>query len=680
MEPLRERAGIGDSECQTVSRFRLALRGANLGSMAGDAGHRGHPCGMSPPSVATPALTPGSVAPFARFDDFSAGTAMVFRSPHRVLETTRSEEVPAILTEVDRATGLGSWAAGFVSYEAASGLDPDLATRRAIIGEPFASLPLVWFAICGPPQAATLLTGKGDGSSHAAGGCHGGGEGYQVTPWVPGTDYTAYERKVEAVRNAIAAGDTYQCNLTLRLFARTTGDLARFYRDLALAQRARYSARIDSGRFTICSASPELFFEWAGDLITTRPMKGTAARGRWPAEDAARALSLPASEKDRAENVMIVDLMRNDLGRIAEWGSVGVPALFSLERYETVWQLTSTVTARAVPETSLLDVFRALFPCGSVTGAPKRRTMELIASLEDTPRGVYCGAIGVVAPPGASLRARFSVAIRTVVVDRVDGDAVYGTGGAITWDSDPASEFAEAAVKSAILSRRPDDPSLLETMAFLPGHGLRNVERHLGRIVSSARYFGYAADEERIAGALYRATSTLTETARVRLLLGRSGVPVVEVAPMPLPVPSPSTVPATPAAPVTLAIDLEPVSSTDVWMFHKTTRRDCYRERAARHRYADDVILVNERTEPTETTIANLVCRIEGRWWTPPVEAGCLPGVERGRLLDEGTVAERALTLQDLRDGEALAVVSSLRGWRPAVLAPPQWTAGSTVG
>jgi para-aminobenzoate synthetase/4-amino-4-deoxychorismate lyase len=386
-------------------------------------------------------------------------------------------------------------------------------------------------------------------------------------------------------------------------------------------------------------------------------MKGTAARGRTTAEDAERCARLVGSEKERAENLMIVDLLRNDLGRVAEVGSVQVPALFTPERYETVWQLTSEVTARPRRGTGLVDVFRALFPSGSVTGAPKHRTMELIRELEPSPRGVYCGAIGVVAPPGESFRARFNVAIHTVTVDRVTGRAEFGTGGGITWGSEPAAEHAELLAKAAILAEPYKEFSLLETTAHLPRIRLRNLDRHLDRMADSASYFGFPFDRSTAVARLTAAVLAGRE-ARVRLVLHRTGDFDVDVHPLPPPAPGP----------VRLAVDLEPVDSAQVWLHHKTTRRRAYTERAERHPDADDVVLVNERGYVTETTIANLCVRLDGRWWTPPLSAGCLPGVERGRLLDAGDVQERELTVEDLHRADALAVVSSLHGWRPAVL------------
>jgi para-aminobenzoate synthetase/4-amino-4-deoxychorismate lyase len=382
-------------------------------------------------------MVPPAGGPWARFDDLSRGESLRCPAPHRVLSTTRTEEVAGLLRQVHEETAAGSWAFGFVSYEAAPGLDPRLPGGWTP-GQP----PLVWFGLCAEPTRVQPPTGSGRAA-------------VRTTPWRPDWTDADHARAVDAVREQIAAGQTYQCNLTDRLRSTVTGDVESLYHRLALAQRGAHNAYLDLGRFVVASASPELFFEWVGDQVRTRPMKGTAPRGRTAAEDQQQAHDLRASSKEQAENVMIVDLLRNDLGRVAQVGSVTVPELLTLERYPTVWQLTSQVTARIRPDVGLPELFGALFPCGSVTGAPKQRTMQLIAELEPTPRGVYCGAIGLVAPPGAPFRARFSVAIRTVVVDRArDGAghaAVYGAGGGITWGSDAGRERAELLAKAAVL-------------------------------------------------------------------------------------------------------------------------------------------------------------------------------------------------------------------------------------
>jgi para-aminobenzoate synthetase/4-amino-4-deoxychorismate lyase len=370
---------------------------------------------------------------WARFDDLRAGTSLAFPPPSRVLVAHTVDDVVPVLAEVERAAAGGRWAVGYVGYEAAAGLDDSLPVRTAEPDGP----PLAWFGLCSRPRAVPRVA--------AAAG-----------PWPPRewrADWSDadHRRTVNCVREHIAAGDTYQVNLTDRLRAPFAGDPAGLYADLAVAQAGAHNAYLDLGRHVLASASPELFFDWDGDVLRTRPMKGTAARGRTADEDRRQGEQLRSSAKERAENLMIVDLLRNDVSRVARVGSVDVPGLFELERYPTVWQLTSEITCRTRADVGLVDVFRALFPCGSVTGAPKRASMQLVCELEPAPRGVYCGAIGLVAPPGAPFRARFGVAIRTAVVDREKGTAVYGAGGGITWGSDPAAERAELLAKAAIL-------------------------------------------------------------------------------------------------------------------------------------------------------------------------------------------------------------------------------------
>ena len=579
--------------------------------------------------------------PWARFDDLRAGTSLRCPPPSRILAAVRPDEVAGVLQQVHEATEAGSWAFGYVAYEAASGLDPQLPGGSSSPGEP----PLVWFGLCDEPAPVEPLSPPADAEPRTA-------------PWLPDWTDAEHARAVAVVREHIAAGETYQCNLTDRLRSPVAGDPQALYARLALAQRGAYNAYLDLGRHVVASASPELFFEWAGDVVRTRPMKGTAPRGRTTAEDREQRRLLRSSDKEQAENLMIVDLLRNDLGRVAEVGSVVVDELFALERYPTVWQMTSEVSARVGAGTGLLDLFRALFPCGSVTGAPKRRTMQLIGDLEPTPRGVYCGAVGLVAPPSAPFRARFNVAIRTAVVDRTTGQAVYGAGGGITWGSEAAAERAELHAKAAVLEHDVTEHRLLETLAYVPGEGLRNLDRHLARMADSADWAGFRFDRTGVSAAVRAAVARRAEPARVRILLSRAGDVEVELQPMP----------PVDARPVRLALDDEPVDATSPWLQHKTTRRDVYLTRALRHPEADDVVLINQHRELTETTMANLAVRLDGRWWTPPTTVGCLPGIERGRLLESGRLSERVLTVDDLHDAEQLAVLSSLRGWRPARL------------
>jgi para-aminobenzoate synthetase/4-amino-4-deoxychorismate lyase len=591
---------------------------------------------------------------WARFDDLRTGTAIRCPAPDRILVAEHPDEVVGVLTEVERATDAGRWAYGYVAYEAAAGLDPHLAVH----GSTPMGMPLVWFGICDEPFPVPPLEPARPTDVRTPG----------TAQWHPTWTAAEHADGVARIRERIAAGDTFQCNLTVRMAGRLAGDPFDLYRDLALGQRGAHNAYLDLGRFVVASASPELFFERRDDEVLLRPMKGTARRGRHREEDRRSAGELRSSPKERAENVMIVDLMRNDIARVAEIGSVDVPALFTVERYETVLQLTSDVTARLRPGTGLVELFRALFPCGSVTGAPKASSMEIIRSLEPDPRGVYCGAIGLVGPPDAPVRARFNVAIRTAVVDTFSGEAVYGTGGGITWGSEASAEHAEVLAKAAVLAARPREFELLETMRHDPQRGLRNGDRHLQRLAASAEHLGFRFDLPTARCAL-AARLAGEPAARVRIRLRRSGNLAVDVEPLPPPS----------AGPVLLAVDDDPVDPGDTWLYHKTSMREPYDRRRERRPDVDDVVMFNTRGELTEVTRATLALELDGQWWTPPVASGCLPGVERARLLDLGVLRERVLRRDDLYRAAGLAVVNSLRGWCAARLReqPP---AGSVAG
>lgn len=578
-------------------------------------------------------------APVARFDDVAAGRSLQFGRAERVISAQRPDEVRPALAAVQAAVTGGAWAFGMVAYEAAAGLDPDARVRA-----PQEGLPLAWFGLADAPEEQVLPLTTG--------------EGFEVGPWIPDWSAADHAQRVEAVRAAIAEGETYQCNLTTRLRSSFRGDAFGLYGELAHRQRGGHHAFLDLGRHTVVSASPESFLRWEDGLLRTTPMKGTAARGRTPQADLAARDALRASEKDRAENVMIVDLLRNDLARVCEAGSVQVTELLAAEEYPTLWQLTSQVQGRARPEAGLVEVFEALFPCGSITGAPKLSTMDLIAELEDAPRGVYCGAIGYLAP-GPSPRARFSVAIRTVVIDQQDDCAVYGAGGGITWASTPAGEYDELLVKAAVLPTGKREPfALLETLAVVGGQA-QHLGAHLERMLESAAHFGIATRREVLEAAAREAVASASAEADVllRLALRRDGS--LEVTSRPL---------AASPGPVQLAVDTERTSFPTGLSAHKTTVREHFAAARERHPGAEDVVLLGEHGRVVETTIATLVARIDGVWCTPPLADGCLAGVGRRLALERGELVERPLSVEVLRDAEDLAVLSSARGWRRAVL------------
>jgi para-aminobenzoate synthetase/4-amino-4-deoxychorismate lyase len=587
------------------------------------------------------------VSSTARFDDLISHRGRRFTGLQREIIATDAASVVAAMDEVEAEVASGAWAAGYVAYEAAPAL-AGLPTRSLRSDDPFTELPLVWFGIFSGVEDAPIPEPR---TARPA--------PYHVSVWTPTIDRTDHQLAVARIHDLIRAGETYQVNYTFRLRSSFSGESDALYADLAWAQGGAYGAFLTTGRFDIVSASPELFFVVDDGVISTQPMKGTMRRGRWPEEDLRFAEALKASEKERAENLMIVDLLRNDLGRIAVTGSVEVDALFDVERYETVWQMTSRINARLRDEVTVADIFGAMFPCGSVTGTPKARTMEIIAELEQTGRGVYCGAIGYLAPPGApGPQARFSVGIRTVVIDHEEGLAEYGVGGAVTWDSEPASEFEEARAKAAFLEMRRPEFDLLETLRFDPGTGYLWVEEHLDRMGESAAYFGFPWDRDAAFAALESAAAGLSVPTRVRFTWSRTGKAAIESTPLG---------PVDPD-PLPLVVCTHPVSSRDVFLFHKTTNRRVYELRRDRYPDVSEVLMINERGEVTEATEWNVLVELDGEWWTPPLESGCLPGVHRRMLLEQGEVRERVLRPDDLARAGEIVLVNSVRGRRAAVL------------
>ena len=554
--------------------------------------------------------------------DSSGWGALAFGAPREAIEAWTAEEVIPALRAVEAAARAGRWAVGAISHEAAPAFDPALLVRPG-------GGPLVWFGL---HDAPLLAPPEGDRDARLIG----------LAPDVDPVDHAA---AVAAIREAIAVGAVYQVNLTLRLHGRLEGDPLSLYRRLRAAQGGGDTAFLRAGGRALVSASPELFLLRRGDKVTSRPMKGTARRGRWPEEDDLARERLGSSEKDRAENVMIADLLRNDLGRVAATGSVQADRLFDVERFRTVWQLTSTVSGSVRPGAGLAELFSATFPCGSVTGAPKVAAMKLIAALERSPRGAYCGAVGAVRPGGDCC---FNVAIRTVEVDLATGAATYGTGGGITWDSDPAAEWDEAVAKAGVLDIDPAAPTLLETMR-LEGGQVALLRGHLDRLAGSARYHAIPFD-----AAAVRARIGLEQgDARLRLLLSPDGGLAVERFPLPDPLPGPAPV----------ALSREPVDRRDPALFHKTTRRAPYERRRAERPELFDVVLLNAEGEVTETTIGNLVVEIDGERVTPPLDAGLLPGVFRAHLLARSEVRERPLRPADLGRARRIWLVNALRGW-----------------
>ena len=554
-----------------------------------------------------------------------------------------------MLESAEKAATAGGWVAGFVAYEAAPAFDDALVVRERDLDDPLANLPLAEFVVFDRHEFVAPFEPR---TTHPA--------PYSVSTWLPEVERSHFDKGLAAIKVRIGSDDVYQVNHTFRLRAAFAGDPFELYRDLVLAQRGAYGAYLDLDRYRILSASPERFVGITGRRITTRPMKGTSARGRWPAEDTAAADRLLASGKDRAENLMVVDLLRNDLGRIAEPGSIDVEGLLELERYETVWQLTSKITADMRSGVAVADVFAALFPSGSITGTPKTAAMGIIADQEVSPRGVYCGAVGFIEPGGD---AQFNVAIRTVTVDVEEGVAEYGVGGGITWASSIEGEYEEARAKARVLVERRPEFSLVEAMRWDRDGGWWWLDRHLDRLEASASYFGFAVDRAAVATRLEGAL-TGDAAQRVRVLVDRSGSTTTDSGPLD------GSMRTTPGGGdvVRLTVDAEHIASSNVFRFHKTTQAGAARAVAMENGAPDDVILVNERDEIAETTVRNVALRFDDRWLTPTLDSGCLPGVMRAVLLDAGVVEEAVIPLALLGDADEVAVFNSVRGWQPALV------------
>jgi para-aminobenzoate synthetase/4-amino-4-deoxychorismate lyase len=567
----------------------------------------------------------------ARFD--LGGAALAFRGPRAALAPERLAGVRPAVRAAEAAWREGRWVALWIAYEAAPAFDPALRARAPAPG------PLATFLVFDGPAAAPLPAGEA-----------------ALGPLAPEWDEAAHRAAVEEIRAALGRGDAYQVNLTFRLRGRFEGDPLALHERLRRAQGGRgLAATIVHGGRAVVSASPELFLEVDGDRVVSRPMKGTAPRGRFAAEDDALAAALATSEKDRAENVMIADLVRNDLGRVAVPGSVIAGPVCEVEPLRTVHQMTSTVTARLRPGAGLEDLLAAAFPAGSITGAPKAKATEIVAALEASPRGVYCGAVGLLAPGG---RATLQVAIRTLALDLAAGEATYGAGGGITWGSDAAAEWREALAKTRVLEPPPPPFRLVETLR-LDGGRYPLLERHLERLGRSARLLDFALDPAAARAALLARAGGAPDPGRVRLLLAEDGALEVEAGPLP----------PTPAHPE-VALAGDPVSRSDRFLFHKTTRREVYAARRAERPGLFDVLLRNDEGELTEFTIGNLVLERGGRRYTPPVACGLLGGVMREELLATGALEERVLRPEDLARADRVLLVNAVRGVVPVRVVP----------
>lgn len=575
---------------------------------------------------------------------------LLFENPREIITVHGADDLEKAFEALERATNAGLWAAGYLAYEFGYLLEERFHERQHKTPE----IPLLWFGFFDEPSRLThnqvdqWLVAKGQTYS-------------VIAPPQPTVSRAEYSKRFTTTKQKIEAGDIYQLNLTFKSKFQIEGDPLALYHGLRQKQPVAHGAFINTGEFSVLSISPELFLKRYNDTIETRPMKGTEPRAASPEADEQARLRLRNDEKQRAENLMIVDLMRNDIARVSKVGSVTVPDLFTVETYPTLHQLTSTVKGKLAPDTSMKNLIKALFPAGSITGAPKIRAMELISDLEYEPRGVYCGSIGYVAPDRTM---NMNVAIRTLTISTT-GHGEMGIGSGIVADSDVIKEYDEALLKMKFLKDTLMDFQLFETMLFTRDSGFWLFDEHMKRLAHSAEKLGFPFSHSAALNCLdEHIKGTDGERLRVRLVLESGGGLSVTSAILP------ARTPDTPAA-IKFVISKSRMDSQDIFLKHKTTNRALYDEEFGHYQKlhnSGEVIYLNEKSQLTEGSRTNIFLRIDGKLLTPALECGLLPGTLRAHLLTTGEAKEAVLTPSSLQEAEQVYLGNSVRGLQPATL------------
>lgn len=553
------------------------------------------------------------------------GHRLIFENPVKILATKLIDDVETILKKVVYYQSQGYYVVGYVSYEAGKAFENNFSVKTF----PLSGKYLVYFTVHSEVKKEPSPLD------------------YEMNitmpqVWESKTDKDEYEKAISEIRQQIRQGNTYQVNYTVQLHNRINSNLFELYNRLVIEQDAKYNCYIEHDDFAILSMSPELFFEKNGSKLTTRPMKGTVARGINDAQDFRNKHWLANDSKNRSENMMIVDLLRNDMGRISELGSVTVSKLCDIEQYSTVWQMTSTIESQLKKDSSLFDIFNALFPCGSITGAPKISTMSIINQLEPSPRGVYCGSIGICLPHDD--RAIFNVAIRTIQVK--DDQAIYGVGGGITWDSEWESEYRETCEKSAFLYKSQPTFDILTT-AKITQKKVIFLKEHTKRLKSSARFFGWPFSETEFLDKISELLKTLDlSDYRLRVLLHKSGQLSFEV----------SMLEALPSTFLQAKLVQREEACDSPFTYFKTS----YRPHIPNS--DKEQVFISSDGYLQETSIGNIILEIDGTYYTPPVEVGILDGIYRKYLIQQGEITERYLTKTDLENADHIYVCNSVRG------------------
>ena len=560
----------------------------------------------------------------------------IFSSPVEVLYTHELQNVREVLNKVqNKVEKKNLIAAGYLSYEAAPAFDSAYCVNKK------GSLPLICFGLFKDYKTEITL----ESNNH---------ESAEAIEWEIATNQTHYEIHLKYIKDQIKLGNTYQVNYTLRKHSKCIANPYGFF--LEKVQDAPYAAFIESDEHTIISTSPELFFELSDESLICKPMKGTSKRGRTLKEDIALMKELKNSEKDKAENIMITDMLRNDMGKISDTGSVKVLSEFDIEKYPTVWQMTSSVKSQT--RASITAIFEALFPCASVTGAPKVSSMKIISEIEDQPREIYTGAIGYIAPNN---EAQFSVPIRTILSNKKIDRSVYGTGSGIVWDSEWEKEWDECQNKSAILSVSHQNFELFETMRWDSNRGIFLEELHLNRLKDSAEFYNFKFSHEKINDKLHDYLKNLEPESEkiIRLFLAKDGETRLTTS---------AYKEHNKDKYQLISLAMQPVDSDDLSLYHKTTIRGIYEDATGENPDCDDVLLWNEDGHITESTISNIIFKKDSEYFTPPISCGLLGGTYRTHLINQGHLVERIIPKTEINLYSEIYLINSVRGKYPVKL------------
>ncbi|GAA0308050.1 para-aminobenzoate synthetase/4-amino-4-deoxychorismate lyase [Gracilibacillus halotolerans] len=558
--------------------------------------------------------------------DFLNQKPCSFASPIEVLSTTDSNEIPALMEKMNEFKKEGYYLAGYLSYEAA----PAFQTNYQVNDKPL--IPLLWFGVFDKPRPVKPI-------QPAA---------YTTSEWKPLIKKESFIQNIETIQEYIKNKKTEQVNYTTRFEASFEGDAYTFYNQLKKNQSASYSAYLQLGELQILSLSPELFFKIDGKRIITKPMKGTMKRGFSYKEDEELKSLLYSSEKNRYENEMVAKLLKDELSTLVKANTATIEKKFEIETHPTIHQMTSTVSGELKEESSIYDWFRALFPCGSITGSPKVETMQIIKSLEDSPRDVYCGAIGYITPDN---RAIFNVPIRTVQIK--GNQAIYGSGSGVTSKSEPIQEYYEVIEKTKILTKEQIEFSLLESMRYENGE-INHLSDHLARLKESASYFQFTYDQDNVMSEIRRFIATLQDNppSKIRLLMSDNGKINLEA------------IPLEKLNSIRSKLSPQPIKKENLFLYHKTTNRSVYEQFDSKlpNGY-QTTLLWNEEGHVTEFSIGNLVIEKNGHYYTPPLSDGLLPGVMRGKLLANNTLIEKHIKKEQLLEADQIFLINSVRGW-----------------